>query len=872
MGNELGRGAMGVIYRARQPFLGRQVAVKKLLRPDDARTAARFQREIKALGKVKHPNLVQIFAWGLEGKQWYYAMELVEGASLSAVTGHLKTQTPSVTQVDLPAWQKSLAQLSGQTRGTEPAARSSDEGNAALRPPPAQTGSRPQVGRKYVEHIVKLVQQVAGAAHALHEGGILHRDIKPDNIVVSADGNQAFLMDLGLAQLADDQEGRLYHTRESIRTLRYASPQQVLAVADLDRRTDVYSLGATLWELLSLQPLFGVTEKTPASVLMEKIRREEPERLGTFHLGISPDSRRDLEAIVHRCLKKEPEKRYATAQDLARDLERFLRGEPVDPATSPVRNSERAPTERPRTRYDDLRPNYEPIPGYRLEKRLGKGGFGEVWKATGPGGFSLALKFVSLNGELGTKELHSLEAMKALRHPTLLAISGSWQVGGFLIIAMELADKTLSDQLQEFVRMGLPGIPRDELIRYMQEAAKGIDYLNRPDHRIGDSTKAAIQHRDIKPQNILLMGGGVKIGDFGLIRILKNTVTEHTGSLTLAYAAPEFLMGHTARSSDQYSFAVTYCYLRGGRLPFFGSPGQIMQGHLEGRPDLTMIPVEERASVQRALDKDPERRWSTCEEFVNALATCHVLGSTDTTERISVRGRRTTLTASHGLWMGFGVVLLLVVAGLWIWLSSSRDQVDPAKPSPSSKKREWAPLFNGRNLDGWKVRSNDTGNWSVVNGAIKGGGKFNHLYTVRDDFSDFHLRVEAQISDGDSGVIFRAKFGPWLSDAYEAQISSERRRRIRPVNPLTGSILKFKGATVQVGSLAKSNVVSDGRWFTLEVIARGNTFTTKIDGKTIAEFHEHGAFYARGHIGLQQDTPETLVRFRRIELLEPPEN
>jgi tetratricopeptide (TPR) repeat protein len=336
-------------------------------------------------------------------------------------------------------------------------------------------------------------------------------------------------------------------------------------------------------------------------------------------------------------------------------------------------------TERPRTRYDDLRPNYEPIPGYRLEKRLGKGGFGEVWKAIGPGGFSLALKFVSLNGELGAKELHSLEAMKALHHPNLLAISGSWQVGGFLIIAMELADKTLSDRLQECVGQGMPGIPRDELIRYMQEAAKGIDYLNRPDHRIGHSTRAAIQHRDIKPQNILLMGGGVKIGDFGLIRILKNTVTEHTGSLTLAYAAPEFLMGHTARSSDQYSLAVTYCQLRGGRLPFFGSPGQIMQGHLEGRPDLTMIPVEEQAPVQRALDKDPERRWSTCEEFVNALATCHV-GLGDTTERISVRGRRTTLSGSHGLWMGFGVVLLLVVAGLWIWLSSTSKEGGEAKP------------------------------------------------------------------------------------------------------------------------------------------------------------------------------------------------
>ena len=106
------------------------------------------------------------------------------------------------------------------------------------------------------------------------------------------------------------------------------------------------------------------------------------------------------------------------------------------------------------------------------------------------------------------------------------------------------------------------------------------------------------------------MGGSVKIGDFGLLRILKTTLTEHTGSLTLAYAAPEFLKGSTARTSDQYSLAVTYCHLRGGRLPFVGNPGQVMDGHLKNLPDLTMIPEAERGPVARALEKD-HRRWPT---------------------------------------------------------------------------------------------------------------------------------------------------------------------------------------------------------------------------------------------------------------------
>jgi formylglycine-generating enzyme required for sulfatase activity len=307
-------------------------------------------------------------------------------------------------------------------------------------------------------------------------------------------------------------------------------------------------------------------------------------------------------------------------------------------------------TNRPRTRYDDLRPGLEPVPGYRLEKRLGKGGFGEVWKATGAGGFPVALKFVPLSGKVGPSEFRSLEILKSLHHPNLLATFGSWQAHGFLVIAMELADRTLLDRLHEALSHAsateIPrnqeeefpyqfcqdqpsqgtgiGIPRDELLGYMQEAAKGIDYLNAQRHEFADQGQVAIQHRDIKPQNILLVGDGVKISDFGLMRILKNTTTEHTGSLTVAYAAPEFFDGQTSRSSDQYSLAVTYCHLRGGRLPFTGHAGQIMAGHLKGPPDLTMVPEAERPAVLRALAKDPAKRWPTCGAFVEALKLSHI--------------------------------------------------------------------------------------------------------------------------------------------------------------------------------------------------------------------------------------------------------
>lgn len=266
----------------------------------------------------------------------------------------------------------------------------------------------------------------------------------------------------------------------------------------------------------------------------------------------------------------------------------------------------------------------EPIPGYALSERLGRGGFGEVWRAYAPGGFQVALKFVALGDACGPVELRALDIIRNIRHPNLLVTFAAWQVEGWLIIGMELADKTLMDRYREVTKKGLPGIPRDELWDYFQEAARGIDFLNEPREgpREGDG-RQAIQHRDIKPQNILLVGNGVKVADFGLARIMNKSETLHSGGMTPAYAAPEFFQGHTHKTSDQYCLAVTYCKMRGGRLPYEGVLTEIMAGHLSGKPDLSMIPgLGEKAVVRRALSKKPMNRWPSCRAFVEALMAC----------------------------------------------------------------------------------------------------------------------------------------------------------------------------------------------------------------------------------------------------------
>jgi serine/threonine protein kinase/Tfp pilus assembly protein PilF len=325
--SELGRGSMGVVYRAWQPSLGRQVALKRVLRAGDAKAEARFNREIHALGRVEHPNLVKIFTSGFEGDQWYYAMELVEGSTLAAICDTLHGRISSAAAVSLDTWRESLRSACEEARKAE---KPLSDGESDTVQAGQSTGDElstipPPVDRSYAGQAVELMRQVALAAYALHAHGVVHRDIKPGNIIVTPDGSQAVLMDLGLAQLADDVEGRLTHTRQFVGTLRYASPEQVLAVGGVDRRSDVYSLGATLWELLTLRPMHGAAEQTPTPELMRQITSEDVERVRVHHPGIAAD----LEAIVHKCLEKDPKRRYETAAELAEDLARWQRGELV---------------------------------------------------------------------------------------------------------------------------------------------------------------------------------------------------------------------------------------------------------------------------------------------------------------------------------------------------------------------------------------------------------------------------------------------------------------------------------------------------------------------------------------------------------------
>lgn len=257
---------------------------------------------------------------------------------------------------------------------------------------------------------------------------------------------------------------------------------------------------------------------------------------------------------------------------------------------------------------------WEPIPGYPLDRRLGRGGYGEVWRAVGPDARPVAIKFVPLTGTGSQSELRAADLMLGVSHPHLIALFAARLTDRHLVLVMELADGTLGERLAVARAAGQDGVPRDELLGYMAQAAAALDFLN-----AGGPGSPRAQHRDVKPQNLLLAGGVLKVADFGLVRCLEHTLTSHTGTHTKAYAAPEFFRNRLSSQSDQYSLAVTYCELRGGRRPFVGTEEAITRGHLTEEPDLSMLPPAERPVVRRALAKTPRHRWPSCTAFVTAL-------------------------------------------------------------------------------------------------------------------------------------------------------------------------------------------------------------------------------------------------------------
>jgi eukaryotic-like serine/threonine-protein kinase len=270
---EIGRGGMGVVYEAVQTSLNRRVALKVLpanvVLSDNA--VERFDREAHTAGRLHHTNIVPVYAVGEESGISYYAMQYIRGRSLAYF---LKTARQGGLIVD----------------------------------------------RQHFRRVARWGQQVAEALAYAHEQGVIHRDIKPANILLDVKEN-VWVFDFGLARTEDSPT--ITQTGDLVGTAAYMSPEQISDCGPrFDRRTDIYSLGATLYELISLTPAYDAESH---AMVLQQIAHRAPKRLRQ----IVPAAPRDLETIIAKCMHRDSGLRYQTAAEVAEDLRRFLAGEPI---------------------------------------------------------------------------------------------------------------------------------------------------------------------------------------------------------------------------------------------------------------------------------------------------------------------------------------------------------------------------------------------------------------------------------------------------------------------------------------------------------------------------------------------------------------
>ena len=305
---EIGRGGMGIVYEAEQISLARRVALKVLPFAGvlDERRLQRFRNEARAAAGLQHAHIVPVHAVGSDRGVHYYAMQYIEGRTLAAVIAEARDH-----------------RLAAGQRPARPAGpRLNDEMIAGADTQPVRVGSTAADGARTLD-VRTLVQWTIDVAEALdyaHSVGVIHRDIKPANLLVDTRGH-IWVTDFGLAQFEADVS--LTQTGDMLGTLRYMSPEQALGQRELvDQRADVYSLGVTLYELLSLRPAFPETNHAE---LLRRIECDDPKPLRDHERSIPAE----LETIVFKAIDKLPATRYATAKEFADDLRRFLNDQPI---------------------------------------------------------------------------------------------------------------------------------------------------------------------------------------------------------------------------------------------------------------------------------------------------------------------------------------------------------------------------------------------------------------------------------------------------------------------------------------------------------------------------------------------------------------
>jgi serine/threonine protein kinase/WD40 repeat protein len=331
---ELGRGGMGTVFEAEQRSMGRRVALKVLpfAALANEKSLQRFKNEVRAAAALDHPHIVSVYSVGEERGVHFYAMQLIRGQTLAEFIETLRagrTVAPPGAPAALREWAPATIDAAACPPSTQPI--------------PQGRSSSAVESRSVADHFrlaARLGIQAAEALQHAHDQGVLHRDVKPGNLLLDRDGKLS-ITDFGLARIEAD--AGLTMTGDLLGTLRYMAPEQVLGKpVVIDHRADVYSLGASLYELLTLEPAFGESNRAE---LLKKIALDEPRRLQRIDRRIPAE----LESIVLKAMAKEPQDRYQSAQLMADDLRAFVEHRPIKARPASVHDRLRKWTRRHQT-------------------------------------------------------------------------------------------------------------------------------------------------------------------------------------------------------------------------------------------------------------------------------------------------------------------------------------------------------------------------------------------------------------------------------------------------------------------------------------------------------------------------------------------
>lgn len=540
---------MATVHLCTDTRSGEQVAVK-VLRPElgSIVTKERFFREIAFTSELDHPSIPRVFESGVSADDLpFYAMDYVEGESL----------------------------------------------RERLRKEP----------KLAVEEVVRITSAVAKPMTYAHERGIVHRDIKPDNILLSRE--RVFVLDFGVARaiVGSTTGERLTRTGITVGTPAYMSPEQVRADRDLDFRSDIYSFGCIVYEMLAGFPPF---QAATAPLLMAARFNTQPKPLSS----IRNDVPERMERAIQRAMSRTPNSRWQSAEEFSAELAASVA------LAAPEAIDEDDILGRLRESFADV---------YRVEGEMKGGGMSRLFLAT-----DLALNRKVVIKILPPEMVSPMmlarfkregEVTAKLQHPHILPVISAGVRDGLVHYIMPFIEgESLRGRLEREKQL-----PVQDAVRILREVTDALAYAHRQQ----------IVHRDIKPENILIQDGHAVLADFGIASALTGGASESGPRLTgtgmslgtVGYMAPEQALGerNVDARADVYAVGVVAYEMFAGDPPFTGATDQaILVAHLTRdaqrvdivRPD---TPPAIAAAIARALEKDPAARFQTAAEFRDAL-------------------------------------------------------------------------------------------------------------------------------------------------------------------------------------------------------------------------------------------------------------